>query len=85
MTRSQYGPAAGASGGAVPRLADLRAPLFLRQDQSELNLIYHVLRDHLAGHVFGLLCIHADFKTGELCTTYARLIDLLTPPQPERG
>ena len=85
MSRSQYGPAAGASGGAKPRLADLRAPRFIRFDQAEINLIFHVLRDPLVGQMYGLLCIHSDFKSGELLTTYARLIELLTPPQPERG
>lgn len=83
--RSQYGPAAGTRGGAAPRLATLKAPDFLRFDHHELQQLLHVLRDSVAVHLFQLLAAHADFRTGELTTTYARLIELMTPPQPERG
>jgi hypothetical protein len=85
MARSQFGPAAGASGGAAPRLADLKVPRYVRLDQAELHLLYHVLRDPLCAQLYTLLCIHSDFRSGELLTGYARLIELCTPPQPERG
>lgn len=85
MTRSQYGPAAGTPRGAAPRLAGMRAPDFIRLDQLELQTLLHVLRDSTALHLFVLLVAHADFTTGELLSTYARFMDLMTPPQPERG
>ncbi|HEX7890306.1 MAG TPA: hypothetical protein VF522_13175 [Ramlibacter sp.] len=85
MTRSQYGPAAGTRQGAAPRLAVLKAPQFIRLDQAELTFLLHMLRDSQALHLYLLLCAHADFRSGELCTTYARFIELMTPPQPERG
>lgn len=85
MTRSQYGPAAGASGGARPRLADMRAPDFIRWENNELHQLLHVLRDRTTVHLYLLLTSHADFRSGELVPTYARLMDLMTPPQPERG
>lgn len=83
--RSQYGPAAGAKGGAKPRLAALRVPSFIRLDAGELAALYDVFRDPLVSHVFTLLAIGADFTSGELLTTYARLMDLCTPPRPQNG
>lgn len=85
MPRSQYGPAAGTRQGAAPQLAGLKAPPFIRLDEGEPQTLLHVLRDSQTLHLYMLLAAHADFRSGELCTTYARLIDLMTPPQPERG
>lgn len=83
--RSQYGPAAGAPGGAAPRLAKLHTPQFLRLDQGELQTLLDVLRDPLVTQVFLLMQAFSDFRTGEFLGTYARLMDLCTPPAPERG
>ena len=69
----------------MPLLAALNVPKFLRSEEHELHVLYTVLRDHTATHVFGLILIHADFDTGEFLGGYHRLIDLCTPPQPERG
>lgn len=80
-----YGPAAGAPGGAAPRLARLHVPDFIRYATTELETLVNVLRDPLAGHVYLLLCIGSVFETGEFLGSYARLIELCTPPQPERG
>lgn len=60
-------------------------PEFLRLEKYELGSLLHVLRDPLATHVFLLLQAHSDFKTGEFLGGYHRLMELCTPPQPERG
>lgn len=80
-----YGPAAGAKGGAAPRLARVHVPDFLRYAGGELEILVNVLRDPLARSVYELLQIGSVFQTGECCTTYAHLIDMCTPPAPERG
>lgn len=65
--------------------ATLLVPKFLRFERNELQSLYHVLRDPLVTHVYGLLMLHTDFKTGEFLGGYKRLMELCTPPQPERG
>lgn len=85
MARSQYGPAAGAPGGAAPRLAALRLPDFMRLEGTELVALLHVLRDPLAVHLYLLLLVQMQYSEGHFLGTYARLMDLMTPPEPERG
>lgn len=65
--------------------ATLSVPEFLRLEQGELNSLLHVLRDPLATQIYLLLLAHADFKTGEFLGGYHRLMELCTPPIPERG
>ena len=65
--------------------ATLFVPEFLRLEKYELQSLLHVLRDPLATHVFLLLQAHSDFKSGEFLGGYHRLMELCTPPQPERG
>lgn len=84
-TTTRHGPAAGAPGGAPPRLAKLHTPEYLRLDKGELSTVLDMLRDPLVSHVFLLLQAFSDFSTGEFLGTYARLMDLCTPPEPERG
>lgn len=78
-------PAAGAPGGAAPRLAGLRMPQFMRIDGAELVALLHVLRDPLAVHLYLLLLVQMRFTDGAFLSSYARLIDLMTPPAPEQG
>lgn len=85
MTRSQYGPAAGTKKGPAPQLTAIHLPEFLRFSQGELVALLHVLRDPLPMHLYALLRTQADFSSGHALQTYARLMDLMTPPQPERG
>ena len=54
-------------------------------EHEELRVLLHVLRDPLATHVHMLLLTHSNFATGEFLGGYHRLMELCTPPQPERG
>jgi hypothetical protein len=65
--------------------ATLFVPDFIRLERNELGQLLHVLRDPLTTHVYMLLLVHTDFKTGEFLGGYHRLMELCTPPQPERG
>lgn len=65
--------------------ATLFVPDFLRLEQSEIHRLLHVLRDPLTTHVYMLLLAHSDFKKGEFLGGYHRLMELCTPPIPERG
>lgn len=88
MTRSQYGPAAGASGGPAPKPTRLRAPKFLRLTGAELDALYNRCGHELAGSIYLLLlggCVLAGKHAGEFLGSYARLQSLLRPPKPERG
>lgn len=88
MSRSQHGPAAGASGGAPTRPTRLRAPKFVTLQQEELNLLWNVARHELAGSLYLLLIGGSVFKgpeRGQFLGSYARLQELLRPPKPERG
>lgn len=69
----------------MPLPATLFAPDFVRLEQKELQPLLNCLRYPLAVHLFLLIVSQADFKTGELVTNYPRLIELCTPPIPERG
>jgi hypothetical protein len=65
--------------------ATLFVPDFLFLEHEELRVLLHVLRDPLATHVHMLLLTHSNFATGEFLGGYHRLMELCTPPQPERG
>lgn len=68
--------------------ATLWVPEFLRLEKFELHSLMGILRDPLTTHVYMLLLMHADLKTGEFNGNpcgYHRLQELCTPPQPERG
>lgn len=69
----------------MPLPATLHAPAFLRFEHVELQALLNQVRDPLCVHLFLLIASQADFATGELNTSYARLIELCTPPKPERG
>jgi hypothetical protein len=78
-------PAAGASGGSRPLLAALHTPEFMRLEGLELVTLLSVLRDPLAVHMYLLLLVQMNYTEGHFMATYARLMDLMTPPVPERG
>lgn len=68
------------------KTATLFVPDFLTKYREELRVLLHVLHDPLVTHVYELLLAHCDLKTGEYQGGgYHRLIELSTPPQPERG
>lgn len=69
----------------MPLPATLHAPKFLQLEQLELRALLNQCRDPLSVHLFFLIVSQAEFDTGHLLTNYARLIELCTPPQPERG
>lgn len=83
--RQRNAPAAGASGGRAPLLAHLETPAFMRLDGAELVTLLQVLRDPLAVHLYLLLLVQMRFTEGEFLSSYARLMELMTPPTPERG
>lgn len=87
-SRSQYGPAAGAPGGATPKLTRLRPPTYLRLSGPELDALWNRTGHELAGSLYLLLIggsVFSGKKAGEFLGSYARLQALLRPPQPERG
>ena len=69
----------------MPLPVTLFAPEFLRLEHIELQALLNRLRDPLTVHLYLLIVSQSDFKTGELVTNYPRLIELCTPPTPERG
>lgn len=69
----------------MPLPVTLFAPEFIRFDQVELSKLLNQLRDPLCIALYFLICTQCNFKTGELITNYPRLIELCTPPAPERG
>ena len=78
-------PAAGASGGRAPFAATVHTPEFMRLEGAELVTLLQVLRDPLAVHLYLLLLVQMRYTSGEFLSSYARLMELMTPPQPERG
>ena len=78
-------PAAGASGGRAPYPAAIHVPDFMRLEGAELVTLLQVLRDPLAVHLYLLLLTQMQYTSGEFLSSYARLMELLTPPTPERG
>ena len=65
--------------------ATMQMPAFLQFEEHELNTMVNVLRDPLTTHVYMILQAGSVFKTGEFIGGYHRLMELSTPPQPERG
>lgn len=84
MARSRYGPAAGASGGAPVRDAEIWLPDFLRFDHAEMQAVLGTRHANTMA-LYWLVVAHSDFSTGEFLGGYARLIALLTPRAPKRG
>lgn len=78
-------PAAGSSGGAQPYKAGIHIPRLVALEGPEMEALLHLLRDSHAVHAYLLLRTQADFVSGHILTTYARLMELMTPPAPERG
>lgn len=85
MSRAKFGPAAGTPQGPEPLPATFFPPQFARLNDEELRTLLHAERDSNLLHVYLLLRTGCDFTSGHMLTTYARLIELMTPPQPERG
>ena len=88
MTRSQFGPAAGASGGAPVKQTRLRPPKYLRLTEPELDALWNRAGHELAGSVYLLLIggsVFSGKRAGEFLGSYARLQALLRVPKPERG
>ncbi len=84
MSRSKFGPAAGAPGGPAPRLTRMRAPEYLKQQRLELEAKWST-GNPIALMAYDFIVAGSDFKTGEFLGSYARLISLCTRPAPERG
>lgn len=82
---SKNPPAAGASGGRAPLPATYFPARYLHTDQAELAALFNQLRDPLCTHLYLLIEGHSVFDTGEFLGSYAALMELCTPPQPERG
>lgn len=78
-------PAAGTRQGPAPLPAAIHLPSRISLSFDELHTLMHMLREPLAAHTYILLRTQADFASGHILTTYARLMELMTPPQPERG
>jgi hypothetical protein len=76
--------AAGASGGAKPLPTTIFPPFHYKSKEVQYILL-NVLRDPLCTHIYDLVHSYSVFRTGEFLGTYVRLIELCTPPQPERG
>lgn len=84
--RSQFGPAAGTRQGAAPLPAMLHVPDLIALDRHELDPLLRVIRSPVALHAYLVMRTQADFSSGHcLLDDYARLMELLTEPQPERG
>jgi hypothetical protein len=95
LTRSQYGPAAGAKGGAtVLPMPRQYAPEFLTFTHAELEALWNKAGNGLAERLYPRLAGRAAFKgprkgwvesaTGHPLT-YAHLQAVLRPPKPEKG
>lgn len=78
-------PAAGTRQGAAPLAAAIHLPSRISLSHDELHVLIRLLKEPLAAHTYLLLRAQADFADGHVLTNYARLMDLMTPPQPERG
>lgn len=78
-------PAAGTRQGPAPLPAAIHLPSRISLSFDELHTLMHMLREPLAAHTYLLLRAQADFTNGHILTTYARLMELMTPPRPERG
>lgn len=63
----------------------MHLPGFMRLEGTELVTLLHVLRDPLAVHLYLLLLVQMQYTSGDFLSSYARLMELMTPPTPERG
>lgn len=77
--------AAGTTKGPAPLPATMHAPAFLRLQNDELQTLLNKLRSPLALHTYMLLLTQMSYTEGEFLGGYARLMELMTPPPPERG
>lgn len=77
--------AAGTTKGPAPLPATLHAPDFIRLEKTELQALLNKLRSPLALNTYLLLLTQMRYTDGEFLGGYARLIELMTPPAPERG
>lgn len=68
----------------MPLPATIFLPDFLRLDRAELTPLLRC-GDPLTIALYLLLRAQCDFTSGELVTNYPRLMELMTPAQPERG
>lgn len=82
---SRNAPAAGASGGRAPLPATFCAPKYIHLDNPELCMLLGNLRDPLCTQLYLLITGYSVFETGEFLGSYAGLMEMCTPPQPERG
>lgn len=57
----------------------------MRLEGAELVALLQVLRDPLAVHLYLLLLVQMRYTEGAFLSSYARLMELMTPPAPERG
>jgi hypothetical protein len=73
----------------MPKLATLWVPKFVTLWDEELHQLLHCLRLPLITHVYLLIRVQADFKTGHFMLGdgpgYDRLMELCSPPKGERG
>lgn len=65
--------------------ATMFCPDFLFLEHEELRVLFNVLRDPLATQAYQLMLMHSNFQTGEFLGGYHRLMELCTPPAPERS
>jgi len=77
--------AAGTKNGPAPLPATLHVPDFIRLDKQDLSGLLNKLRSPLAVHTYLLLLTQMCYTDGEFLGGYARLMELMTPPPPERG
>lgn len=52
---------------------------------NELVTLLSVLRDSHTVHLYLLLLTQMQYTSGDFLSSYARLMELMTPPVPERG
>lgn len=69
----------------MPLPATLFTPEFVTLQRVELKVLFNDLRSALYAQVYMLLVLHSNFKTGEVLTNYARLVELCSPPSREKG
>ena len=69
----------------MPFPAKLNVPEFVRLEQNELTATLDVLRCSHTFHLYALLLTQMRFTDGQFLGGYDRLIELMTPPRPERG
>jgi hypothetical protein len=63
----------------------IRAPNYMAWQKNEIHVIWNLLREAITIQIYGILVMESDYKTGEFSGTYNHIIELCTPPIPERG